>query len=108
MKLICDGFCEFGLVPKSNTELFCTELKTNLERAATCHGQRIPTNPESVKNVRVSESLFIQSAADDRPMHLHPESIITIAKIISLSVMGATLPKPTEQSPVKTKYRAVL
>ena len=41
-------------------------------------------------------------------MHLHPESIITIAKIISLSVMGATLPKPTEQSPVKTKYRAVL
>ena len=36
-------------------------------------------------------------------LDLHPESIIAIAKIISLSVFGATLPKPTETKPVKTK-----
>ncbi len=36
-------------------------------------------------------------------LHLHPESIIQIAKIISMSVLGATLPKPTETRPVNTK-----
>ena len=40
--------------------------------------------------------------------YLHPNSISTMANIISLSVLGATLPKPTETRPVKQKYKAVL
>ncbi len=41
-------------------------------------------------------------------LNLHPPSISTMEKIISLSVCGATLPKPTDTSPVKQKYNAVL
>ena len=40
--------------------------------------------------------------------YLHPNNISTMANIISLSVLGATLPKPTETRPVKQKYKAVL
>lgn len=39
--------------------------------------------------------------------YLHPTSITHIVKIFSASVFGATLPKPTDVSEVKVKYRAV-
>ena len=35
--------------------------------------------------------------------NLQPTSMRMIEKIFSLSVLGATLPKPTEMSPVKQK-----
>ncbi len=38
---------------------------------------------------------------------LHPSIIIQMAKIFSVSVLGATLPKPTDMRPVNVKYRAV-
>ena len=39
--------------------------------------------------------------------NLHPTSIRIMENIFSLSVLGATLPNPTEISPVKQKYRLV-
>jgi hypothetical protein len=41
-------------------------------------------------------------------IHLHPNNMRIIENIISLSVVGATLPKPTDTRPVKQKYNAVL
>ncbi len=37
------------------------------------------------------------------PTNLHPDSIMKMAKIISMSVFGATFPKPTDTRPVNTK-----
>ena len=41
-------------------------------------------------------------------INLHPNNMRAIENIISLSVVGATFPKPTDTSPVKQKYNAVL
>ena len=41
-------------------------------------------------------------------VNLHPNNMRVIENIISLSVVGATFPKPTDTSPVKQKYNAVL
>lgn len=38
-----------------------------------------------------------------RSFHLHPTNITQIVKIFSASVLGATLPKPTDVSEVKVK-----
>lgn len=40
-------------------------------------------------------------------IYSHPINITIIVNIFSASVLGATLPKPTEVSDVNVKYRAV-
>ena len=76
-------------------------------------------NPTEVRVVKVKYSEVMYLDCNERMekavivlncggLYSHPNSMRIMANIISLSVLGATLPNPTETRPVKQKYRAVL
>ena len=55
------------------------------------------------KEQQKDAKLDISDAEGKSLQHLHPTSMRIMENIFSLSVLGATLPKPTEISPVKQK-----
>lgn len=60
-----------------------------------------PTNAtmhNTWQHIKISPDVF----------HLHPTSITQIVKIFSASVLGATLPNPTDVKLLNVKYSAVM
>ena len=95
--------CMISWLNPTKYKIFNIHLIQNVNIFAWDYFVNASSSGENLKSNKKNAKLDISDAEVKSLQHLHPTSMRIIEKIFSLSVLGATLPKPTEISPVKQK-----